>query len=294
MPRRKIWSVITDRPPALDLGNPPDDLGSALPPLALERWNAGIRAASDGDNDVISIYEMIGEDFWSGGGMTSSRMAGLLRKLEGRDIEVHINSPGGDMFEGISIYNQLREHKGHVTVKVMGLAASAASIIAMAGDEVRMGAASFLMVHNCWVVAIGNRHDMREVADFLEPFDAAMADVYAMRSGTSKDKVEGWMDAETFINGTQAVEWGLADSLFDKDEVTVDPVAKAEAAKVHAIRRVDNALARSGLPRSERKRLLNEIKGGMPGAAADDAMPGAGDFGDWTAAAARLLTTLQT
>ena len=120
-----------------------------------------------------------------------------------------------------------------------------------------------------------------------------MADVYSLRSGQTKDKVEGWMDAETFINGTQAVEFGLADSLLDKDEVTVDPVAKAEAAKVHAIRRVDNALARSGLPRSERKRLLNEIKGGMPGAAADNAMPGAGD-GDWMAAATRLLTTLQT
>src|SRR3546814_13007802 len=82
------------------------------------------------------------------------------------------------MFEGIACYNVLREHPQTVTVKVMGMAASAASIIAMAGDQIEIGAASFLMIHNCWVMAMGNRHDMAETAEWLAPFDAAMADVY--------------------------------------------------------------------------------------------------------------------
>jgi ATP-dependent Clp protease protease subunit len=85
------------------------------------------------------MYDVIGEDFWSGGGVTVNRVDAALRQIGNQDVEVHINSPGGDMFEGIAIYNRLLEHPGKVTVKVLGLAASAASIIAMAGEEVLIG-----------------------------------------------------------------------------------------------------------------------------------------------------------
>jgi ATP-dependent Clp protease protease subunit len=159
------------------------DVAALAKPEAFDRWNAGVRAAGDIGANVITMYDVIGEDFWSGGGVTVKRVDAALRQIGNQDVEVHLNSPGGDMFEGIAIYNRLQEHPAKVTVKVMGLAASAASIIAMAGDDILIGPASFLMIHNCWVVAVGNRHDMADTAKWLEPFDLAMAGVYAERSG---------------------------------------------------------------------------------------------------------------
>ncbi|BEN40789.1 hypothetical protein SMKC049_25810 [Serratia marcescens] len=119
-------------------------------PSALERWNGGLKAAASNDNS-ISVFDVIGQDYW-GEGVTAKRIAGALRSMNGADVTVNINSPGGDMFEGLAIYNLLREYQGKVTVKVLGLAASAASIIAMAGDEIQIGRGAFLMIHNCWVV----------------------------------------------------------------------------------------------------------------------------------------------
>lgn len=89
--------------------------------------------------------------------------------MGGENVTVNINSPGGDMFEGLAIYNLLREYSGKVTVKVLGIAASAASIIAMAGDEIQIGRGAFLMIHNCWIVMIGNRHDLAKAAIDIEP-----------------------------------------------------------------------------------------------------------------------------
>lgn len=140
-------------------------LGAAqfdLRPDAIERWQPDVRAASEGDA-TISIYDAIGDN-WDGTGVTAKRIGAALRNIGARDVTVNVNSPGGDFFEGVAIYNLLREHQGKVTVRVMGLAASAASVIAMAGDEILMGDGSFLMIHNAWAVAIGNRHDMADAA----------------------------------------------------------------------------------------------------------------------------------
>ena len=138
-----------DRPSALPM--PPDRSVSALArPATLEKWSAeaaGIRAVEVGDN-VVTMFGVIGEDFWSGGGITAKTVTAQLRAIGDRPVEVQVNSPGGDMFEGIAIYNVLREHSQPVTIKIMGMAASAASVIAMAGDTVEIGAASFLMIQN--------------------------------------------------------------------------------------------------------------------------------------------------
>lgn len=131
-------------------------------PSALDRWDGGIKAASTDDNS-ISVFDVIGQDYW-GEGVTAKRIAGALRAMNGADVTVNVNSPGGDMFEGLAIYNLLREYEGRVTVKVLGIAASAASIIAMAGDDIQIGRGAFLMIHNCWVYAMGNRHDFAELA----------------------------------------------------------------------------------------------------------------------------------
>src|SRR5690606_3204451 len=118
---------------------------------------------------------------------------------------------GGDMFEGIAIYNLLRAHKAKVKIEVMGWAASAASIIAMAGDEIVMGLGTFMMVHNAWGVVIGNRHDMRDTADLFDGFDSAIVDIYQARTGQDRDAIEKLMDAETFMGPSEAMENGFAD-----------------------------------------------------------------------------------
>lgn len=261
---------------------------SPLPkPQALDKWNAGIRAAQIGEN-VITIYDVIGDDFWTGGGVTVNRIDAALRKIGARDVEVHVNSPGGDMFEGIAIYNRLREHGHKVTVKVMGLAASAASVIAMAGDEIEIGAASFIMIHNAWVLDVGNRHDKRAVADMLEPFDAAMADLYVARTGIERAEIDRMMDAETFMSGSQAVEKGFADRLLAADYIDEDEDERDRAKGTNALRRTEIALCRE-MTRSQARALINEIRG-TPGAASP-ATPGAGDL---TASLRALSQTLRS
>ncbi|EGT4273719.1 Clp protease ClpP [Cronobacter sakazakii] len=232
-----------------------------LPAAAMERWNGSIRAARDSDNS-ISIFDVIGADYW-GEGVTASRIAGALRSLNGADVTVNINSPGGDMFEGLAIYNLLREYDGKVTVKVLGLAASAASIIAMAGDEVQIGRGAFLMIHNCWVCAMGNRHDLAQIATDMAPFDKAMSDIYQARSGLDAATVDKMMDGETYIGGSEAVEKGFADSLLSADEIADD-----EESPAAALRKLDALLAKANTPRSERRKLLKALSGSMPGAAA--------------------------
>ncbi|EGT5184267.1 Clp protease ClpP [Cronobacter sakazakii] len=240
-----------------------------LPAAAMERWNGSIRAARDGDNS-ISIFDVIGADYW-GEGVTASRIAGALRSLNGADVTVNINSPGGDMFEGLAIYNLLREYDGKVTVKVLGLAASAASIIAMAGDEVQIGRGAFLMIHNCWVYAMGNRHDLAQIAADMAPFDKAMSDIYQARSGLDSTTIDKMMDGETYIGGSEAVEKGFADSLLSADEIADDDESPAAA-----IRKLDALLAKANTPRSERRKLLKALSGSTPGAAASpDGTPSA-------------------
>lgn len=285
--RMKIFAKA--RPGALPLpGN--RDISALAKPNVLDRWNddgAGVRAIASGDN-VMTMFGAIGEDYWSDNPITAKSVAAQLRAIGDRPVELQINSPGGDMFEGIAIYNVLREHPQDITVKVMGMAASAASIIAMAGNTIEIGAASFIMVHNCWVVAIGNRHDMAETSAFLEPFDQAMADLYAQRTGSPVADVQKWMDGETFMSGSMAIERGFADTMLSADQVTVDDEAKASDRHVNELRAMELTLVASGHTRTEARARINKIKG-TPGAARDDATtPGAGGT-ELAAALAGLL-----
>jgi ATP-dependent Clp protease protease subunit len=253
----------------------PPRLRSEIAPSVLARWDATIRAADEKDGEAsISILGAIGDDFF-GNGVTARRIAAALRAIGDRDVVVYINSPGGDYFEGLAIYNLLREHPRQVTVKVLGIAASAASVIAMAGDRVEVPRAGFLMIHNTWVVAVGDRNDLRDFADTLEPFDNAAADVYAARSGLDAKEIHKMMDRETYIGGQEAVDKGFADDLLPADRVAKDAKAAIETGVFAAIRRIDLELLRAGMPRVERRRLLAELKAGTP-SAAEEVMPSAG------------------
>lgn len=248
---------------------------------AVARWQPGVQSAVEGEEGVISIYDVIGEDPFTGGGVTSKRVAGALRNIGARDVTVNINSPGGDFFEGVGIYSLLREHKAKVTVRVMGLAASAASVIAMAGDDIEISPMGFVMVHNAWAVAVGNRHDFREAAGTLEPFDGAMATLYAARSGAEESVAAEWMDKETWFNAKEAVEAGMADEVMDA--ALVKDEEGGTSASI-AIRKVDTALAKQNFSRAERRKLLAEIKGTH-----DAAIPSVTHDADFHAAFERFM-----
>jgi len=256
MSKRKLpQAEITARP----------GLRTEIMPSALNRWNPEVHAAAKDDDNSISILDVIGQDFW-GEGVTSKRISAALRSIGKKDVVVNINSPGGDYFEGLAIYNILRDHPGKVTVKVLGIAASAASVIAMAGDEIQIARAGFLMIHNTWVIAMGDRHQLRDVAEWLEPFDHAAVDIYAARTGLEPKEIAKMLDRETWIGGAEAVDKGFADGFLPSDEIATK--AKNESGRqVAALHKFDALLARAGVSRSERRELLHALKGGTPSAA---------------------------
>lgn len=241
-------------------------LRSEIAPTVLDRWNPEVRAAAGGDENTISILEPIGAD-WFGEGVTAKRISAALRSIGNKDVIVTINSPGGDYFEGLAIYNLLRDHPAKVTVKIAGIAASAASVIAMAGDEVQIARAGFIMIHNTWVIAAGDRHALRDVADWLQPFDETAVDIYAARTGLEPKDIAKLLDRETWIGGKEAVEQGFADSLLAADEIDAKAKNSIEGRPVVAAHKIDSLLARAGVSKSERRELLAAMKGGMSGAA---------------------------
>lgn len=241
-------------------------LRSEMAPSALDRWNSGVKAASE-DENTISILDPIGED-WYGNGVTSKRVSAALRAIGKKDVTVSINSPGGDYFEGLAIYNLLRDHPAKVTVKIVGIAASAASVIAMAADEVQIARAGFIMIHNTWVVGSGDRHALRDIADWLEPFDMTAIDIYAARTGLDEKDIAGMLDRETWIGGADAVDRGFADSLLSADEIESRAAQSLDERPKAAAHKLDTLLARLNVPRSERRELIQALKGGKPSATA--------------------------
>lgn len=246
-----------------------------LSPLALQRWSPDVRAAGETDTSAtISILDRIGADFWDDG-VTAKRISAALRAIGDKPVTVNINSPGGDFFEGLAIYNLLRQHTQEVTVNVLAMAASAASVIAMAGDTVQIAKRGFLMIHNTRIGAAGDRHVLHEVADWLQPFDEMSVEIYAARTGKPADELAKMLDRETWITGQSAVDQGFADDFLPADMVEAD--ASEASAGLRAEKKFDLIAAQSGLTSSARRQLLQDLKGGKPGAA-PTGMPGAADI----------------
>lgn len=276
--------------PAASVPNRPKNFQWDAPSDVLARWAEKPLAAQDDADNVISIFDVIGEDWWTGGGFTAQRMGAALRKIGKNEVVVNINSPGGDMFEGIAIYNLLREHPAKVTVNVMGLAASAASIIAMAGDEISMALGSFMMIHNAWGVVIGNRHDMRDSAALFDGFDSALADIYEARTGQARAEIVRLMDAETFMGPTQAVDLKFADKVTEAAE-PADGASNSMDKGLMARRQTEAALARAGFSRSDRTQMIAAL-GGQRDATPEPAATR--DAGDIHTGLRSLIATLQS
>ncbi len=276
----------------------PQNFQAEIPADVLARWAEATRAEESKDDNVILILDIIGEDWWSGAGVTAKRISAALRSIgANKDILVQINSPGGDVFEGIAIYNLLRAHKGKVSVEVLGWAASAASIIAMAGDDIHMGRGTFMMVHNVWGNVIGNRHDLSDASALFESFDAALADIYAGRTGRKLADVQALMDGETFMDPQRAVKEGFADAVDDNLGATTDGTsAAAEQSNEHrramAKRQAEAALAKSGFARAQRTEILSEISA-TPRDAGRRTTPRR-DAGDFSAGLRQLIDSMKT
>jgi ATP-dependent protease ClpP protease subunit len=170
-----------------------------------------IRARGNAAAEIF-IYEDVGASFF--GGVTAKDFAADLKKLGSVEtINLHINSPGGDVFDGVAIYRQLADHKAKIVVHIDGVAASIASVIAMAGDEIHISESGFVMIHNASAVAIGDAGEMRRLADLLDTVSGTIADVYAARTGKNRDEIRTLMDAETWMTGKEALEMGFATSV---------------------------------------------------------------------------------
>lgn len=174
----------------------------------------GYRVVAAKDSATIYLYGPIGASWWDDGGISANQFRKDLDALGAiKTIDVRINSEGGDVFDGQAIYTLLVQHKAAVTVHIDGLAASAASFIAMAGDTIEIAESAFVMIHNaaggCW----GGAEAMRKTADLLESVNGALQDIYAARTRNSVADLKKWMDAETWWTGKEAVAKGFADKV---------------------------------------------------------------------------------
>ena len=165
----------------------------------------------------------ISDETWFGDEVTPKLFRDELMAGSG-DITLWINSPGGDVFAAAQIYNMLMDYPGHVTVKIDGLAASAASVIAMAGSQVEMSPVAMMMIHNPITVAIGDSKEMQKAMDMLSEVKESIVNAYEIKTGLSRNKISRLMDAESWFNAKKAVELGFADSILYTDDKTENDI----------------------------------------------------------------------
>jgi len=173
--------------------------------------------ASDGQPAVLRLDGVIAAESWWGDEVTPAMFRQELEAHPG-DIEVYINSPGGDVFAGSQIYTMLMEHKGNVTVKIEGIACSAASVIAMAGTQVLIAPTAYMMIHCASSWPYGNKHELRHEADVLDEIDKGIREAYHLKTGIRDSKLAEMMDDETWLSSRTALELGFVDGIMSRDD----------------------------------------------------------------------------
>jgi ATP-dependent Clp protease protease subunit len=212
---------------------------------------------NDKNSAEIVLYDEIGYY-----GVTAKAFKQALDQISAPAITLKINSPGGDVFDGVAIFNDLKAHPAAITVEITGLAASAASIIAMAGDDVRIASNAFIMIHNAWTIAIGNKAAMRGVADVLEQIDTALAETYVSRTGIGKASIIKMMDEETWLVGAKAIELGFADSELNGSDAAAKnaafDISVFSKAPVAMKKQIESALCEAGYSNTVSKAAVNK------------------------------------
>lgn len=178
--------------------------------------------SEDGQTSKLTIYGDIGESWW-GDSISARDVERELKNVTASKIDVHINSYGGDVFDGIAIYNQLKNHSAEVNIYVDGVAASAASLIAMAGNNITMNTGSMLMIHEGSTFAYGSKTDIRKTLNALEGIDKSIADIYMTRYAGEREEIDTMIVNETWFTSGEAVEAGLADAINETTDNSVDP-----------------------------------------------------------------------
>lgn len=180
---------------------------TALAGDAKASWYRMARSSAKDEADIY-IFSEIG--YW---GITAADFSADLREIEAATINLHINSPGGSVFDGLAIYSALVKHGAQIIVHIEGWAASISSVISMAGDEIRIGESAQIMIHSPWSVVIGSAADMRKEADVLDAIEDGIIDIYAARTGGDRNKLADQVKAETWFKGQDAIDAGFADTL---------------------------------------------------------------------------------
>lgn len=194
-----------------------------------------------GENSPVEIFifDQIGKSWFSNDGVSAKEFVTALAEYQNRDLTVRINSPGGNVFDGLAIYNALKMHKGHVETRIEGLAASIAGVVALAGKQITMAESAMAMIHNPSMLAEGDADELRDKADMLDKIGNQLAGIYSARSGKTQDEALGAMNKTTWFTAQEAKDWGLV------DEITA-PLKAAAAFNLSAFKNVPVAL--SNLP----------------------------------------------
>ncbi len=211
---------------------------------------------------ILTLNGTIAEESWFDDDVTPQLFRDELNAGSG-DITLWINSPGGDCIAAAQIFNMLSDYPGHITVKIDGIAASAASVIAMAGDEVLMSPVSMMMIHNPATSAFGDHTDMQKAIDMLSEVKESIINAYARKTGQSRAKLSHLMDAVTWMNAGKAVELGFADGVLERatenisQEMVVADVLFSQTA-------VNNALMNKIIAKYQPKKKTVEEQAKIP------------------------------
>jgi ATP-dependent protease ClpP protease subunit len=209
------------------------------------------KAALKDDTLELLVYEEIGVDWWTGAGVTAKGVKDAMDAAGAFSaIRVRINSPGGDAFEGAAIYSLLRAQGKPVNVFVDGIAASAASIIAMAGETITMSQVAMMMVHNAWTLCAGDAGDMRKCADTLDKVSGSIAQAYVLRTGKSAEEIKAIMDEETWMGAQDCVDAGFATDVASAGEAE-SAEAMALAGSFRALKKMRRVPERLKAPRAD-------------------------------------------
>lgn len=190
---------------------------------------------------VLFLNGTIAEESWFDDDVTPELFREELNAGQG-DITVWINSPGGDCVAAAQIYNMLMDYKGNVTVKIDGIAASAASVIAMAGTNVLMSPVSMMMIHNPATIAFGDTAEMQKAINMLAEVKESIMNAYEIKTGMSRTKISHLMDAETWMDAHKAVELGFADGILTREDASAEDIGMQGVSMLYSRASVTNSL----------------------------------------------------
>jgi len=221
-----------------------------------------IKAQADDEMEML-IYDFIGWPFNDAGEIVRA-----IADMRGKKITVRINSPGGDVFDSMAIYNAFTSHDAKITTRAEALAASAASIILLAGKEVQAYQNAMMMIHDPWMLVAGNRFDLREAADILDKISDNMVDIYSKQSNVGKKELRDMLKDETWLTAKEAKEKGFIDTIVDGKAAKAsfdlsmfanvpDELRPKEGGQDPTIRDIEKALRDVGLSQSKAKALLS-------------------------------------